>query len=169
MGRFLAWRSVAISAESRRFADLFCFSTSRPLIRRPSIEIGYVAAEGGVMPGSALTDYDALILLVPRSHFRASRPTVARASWLVSAWGCNVDLDACNEAGIAVVTTPDGIRRPLAVAIITFILALTSKLMVKDRLTRQGPDRLARPASLPHGRGVGGSGSRIRGNRKHRG
>ena len=41
--------------------------------------------------------------------------------------------------GIAAVITPDGVRRPVAVSIITFILALSQKLLIKDRLTRQGP------------------------------
>jgi phosphoglycerate dehydrogenase-like enzyme len=100
------------------------------------------------MPGSALADYDALILVVPLFS-RQSIPANRRLG-LVARFGVgfdNVDLDACNEAGIAVVTTPHGIRRPLAVAIITFILALTSKLMVKDRLTRQGPDGFNQRAS----------------------
>jgi phosphoglycerate dehydrogenase-like enzyme len=50
-----------------------------------------------------------------------------------------VDIDACTEAGIAVVITPDGVRRPVAVSILTLILALTGKLLTKDRLTRAGP------------------------------
>ena len=33
--------------------------------------------------------------------------------------------------------TPDGVRRPVAVSIITLMLALTGKLMIKDRLTRE--------------------------------
>jgi D-3-phosphoglycerate dehydrogenase len=48
-----------------------------------------------------------------------------------------VDLDACTQAGIAVAITPDGVRRPVAVSIITLMLALTGKLMAKDRLTRE--------------------------------
>ena len=36
--------------------------------------------------------------------------------------------------------TPDGVRRPVAVSILTLILALTGKLMIKDQLTREGPD-----------------------------
>ena len=51
-----------------------------------------------------------------------------------------VDVDACTEAGIALCITPDGVRRPVAVSIITLMLALTGKLMVKDQLTRQGAD-----------------------------
>ena len=43
-------------------------------------------------------------------------------------------------AGIALVITPDGVRRPVAVSILTFILALSQKLLIKDRLCRQGPE-----------------------------
>jgi phosphoglycerate dehydrogenase-like enzyme len=48
-----------------------------------------------------------------------------------------VDVEACTKAGIALVITPDGVRRPVAVSIITLMLALTGKLMTKDRLTRE--------------------------------
>jgi Lactate dehydrogenase and related dehydrogenases len=54
-----------------------------------------------------------------------------------------VDVAACTEAGIALVITPDGVRRPVAVSIITFMLALTGKLMIKDKLTREGPPGFA--------------------------
>jgi D-3-phosphoglycerate dehydrogenase len=36
------------------------------------------------------------------------------------------------------------VRRPVAVSVITFMLALTGKLMAKDRLTREGPKGWAR-------------------------
>jgi phosphoglycerate dehydrogenase-like enzyme len=55
-----------------------------------------------------------------------------------------VDLDACTKSGLAVVITPDGVRRPVAVAIITFMLALSGKLMVKDQLTRKAAAGFAR-------------------------
>ena len=35
-------------------------------------------------------------------------------------------------------------RRPVAVSILTFILALTQKLLIKDRLCRQGPEGWAK-------------------------
>ena len=44
------------------------------------------------------------------------------------------------RAGIALVITPDGVRRPMAVTVLTLVLALASKLMAKDRLTRMGPE-----------------------------
>ena len=49
-----------------------------------------------------------------------------------------VDVDACTRAGVALTITPDAVRRPVAVAALTLVLALAGKLLVKDRLTRQG-------------------------------
>ena len=53
------------------------------------------------------------------------------------------DVSACTQAGIALVITPDGVRRPVAVSIITLVLALTGKLFVKDRLTRAAAEGFA--------------------------
>jgi phosphoglycerate dehydrogenase-like enzyme len=50
------------------------------------------------------------------------------------------DVEACTAAGIALVITPEGVRRPMAVTVLALVLALAGKLMVKDRLTRSGPD-----------------------------
>lgn len=47
-----------------------------------------------------------------------------------------IDLEACTRAGVIVTNTPDAIRRPLAVAGLTLLLALSHKLLAKDRLTR---------------------------------
>jgi phosphoglycerate dehydrogenase-like enzyme len=47
-----------------------------------------------------------------------------------------IDLDACTRAGVVVTNTPDAIRKPLAVAGLTLLLALSHKLVAKDRLTR---------------------------------
>jgi D-3-phosphoglycerate dehydrogenase len=48
------------------------------------------------------------------------------------------DIAAADKAGVLVTNTPDGVRRPVATTILTFILALSHKLMTKDRLTRTG-------------------------------
>jgi D-3-phosphoglycerate dehydrogenase len=50
----------------------------------------------------------------------------------------SVDLSAADRVGVLVTNTPDGVRRPVATTILTFILALSHKLMTKDRLTRTG-------------------------------
>src|SRR5262249_10333394 len=49
-----------------------------------------------------------------------------------------VDVPACTTAGVLLTITPEGVRRPVAVAALTFLLALSHKLLIKDRLTRSG-------------------------------
>lgn len=48
-----------------------------------------------------------------------------------------VDVPALTDAGIVLTITPEAVRRPMAVSIITFLLALSMRLFTKDRLTRE--------------------------------
>src|SRR5574341_586728 len=84
-------------------------------------------------------DYDGLLVLAPK----VTAATLAGLDRLkiVARFGVgydNVDVDACTRAGVLLTITPDGVRRPVAVAAITFLLALSHKLLIKDRLTRAG-------------------------------
>jgi phosphoglycerate dehydrogenase-like enzyme len=91
-----------------------------------------------------LEDFDALILLIHRFD-AASVPKSGRLA-VVARFGVGYDtvnVADCTAADIALVITPDGVRRPVAVSILTFMLALTGKMMVKDRLARRGPDGFA--------------------------
>ena len=112
----------------------------RLLQNNPDIEVAYIDPIDGRMTSDSMADFDALILLA--ATFDAnSIPKNNRLS-LVARFGVgydNVDIDACTSAGIGVVITPDGVRRPVAVTILTFILALAGKIFAKDRLTREGP------------------------------
>src|SRR3712207_3234036 len=72
-----------------------------PLTGDPRIEVGYVQAEGGTIPASALEDFDALILLVPR-FAPSSVPGSGRLA-LVARFGVgydSVDVPTCTEHGI---------------------------------------------------------------------
>ena len=42
------------------------------------------------------------------------------------------------EKGIIVTNTPNAVRRPVAVAALTMIFAMASKLIIKDKLVREG-------------------------------
>ncbi len=91
------------------------------------------------LKGEQLEDFDALILLAHRFD-AGSVPKSGRLA-VVARFGVGydtVDVPACTAHDIALCITPDGVRRPVAVSIITFMLALTGKMMVKDRLARQG-------------------------------
>ena len=48
------------------------------------------------------------------------------------------DVGALTRAGVLFCFAPDAVRRPVAVTIITHMLALATKLINKDRLTREG-------------------------------
>lgn len=49
-----------------------------------------------------------------------------------------VDVPALTEAGVAVCITRDAVRRPVAAAILAFVLALSTRMLFKDRLIREG-------------------------------
>ena len=111
-----------------------------PLHDASDVEVEYVDPVDGRMSAGSLVGFDALILLMPVFDAN-SVPSDGRLG-IVARFGVGydtVDVDACTEAGIAVVITPDGVRRPVAVTILTFILALAGKLFDKDRITREGP------------------------------
>jgi D-3-phosphoglycerate dehydrogenase len=92
-----------------------------------------------------LEDFDALILLAHR--FAAESVPKSGRLAAVARFGVGydtVDVPACSNAGIALVITPDGVRRPVAVSIITLMLALTGKLMIKDKLAREAAPGFAK-------------------------
>jgi phosphoglycerate dehydrogenase-like enzyme len=115
-----------------------------PLRRAPGVEVAYLESSNPLR-SEQLADFDALILLGRRFAKESIHPNGRLA--VVARFGVGydtVDVEACTEAGVAVVITPDGVRRPVAVSIVALLLALTGKLMVKDRLTREGPEGFAR-------------------------
>jgi phosphoglycerate dehydrogenase-like enzyme len=115
-----------------------------PLRGAPGVEMAFLESESPIR-AEQLEDFDALILLIHRFG-PESVPKSGRLR-VVARFGVGydtVDVEACTRAGIALVITPDGVRRPVAVSVITLMLALTGKLLVKDRLTREGPEGFAR-------------------------
>jgi phosphoglycerate dehydrogenase-like enzyme len=110
-----------------------------PLEQNPSVEYRYVTGNG-VIRAADLKGFDALILLAPRIE-PESFPGDGRLA-IVARFGVGYDtvnVQACTDHGCVLAITPDGVRRPVAVAVITFMLALTGRLIPKDRLTRSGP------------------------------
>lgn len=108
-----------------------------PLKKAPNVEMAFLEPANPIR-AEQLEDFDALILLAHR--FTADSVPKSGRLAAVARFGVGydtVDVAACSKAGIALVITPDGVRRPVAVSIITLILALTGKLLIKDRLTRE--------------------------------
>jgi phosphoglycerate dehydrogenase-like enzyme len=115
----------------------------KPLLEASGVETAFLDNANPMRSGD-LEDFDALILLAHR-FAPESAPKSGRLS-IIARFGVGydtVDVPACTAADIALAITPDGVRRPVAVSIMTFILALTGRLVVKDKLTRQGPSGFA--------------------------
>ena len=124
---------------------LFPMFDRTPLDEDPDIEWHYLENANGPVDAGELAGHDALILLAQRFD-RSSVPGDGRLA-MVARFGVgydSVDVPACSDNGIALVITPNGVRRPVAVAIIALILAVMGKLLLKDQLTREGPPGFAR-------------------------
>jgi phosphoglycerate dehydrogenase-like enzyme len=109
-----------------------------PLEADPNVQYAYIEADEEI-GSKEIEDFDALILLGSKFTRNSIHPN--RRLTVVARFGVgydNVDVHACTQGGIALVITPDAVRRPVAVAILTMLLALTTRLMIKDTLTRQG-------------------------------
>lgn len=103
------------------------------------IEWEYMPPIGAEILNEIADKYDGILVLGPR----VTRNTVYGAARLkvIARFGVgydNIDVQACTEAGVLLTITPEGVRRPVAVAALTFLLALSHKLLIKDRLTREG-------------------------------
>jgi D-3-phosphoglycerate dehydrogenase len=139
---------VALSGDFRQPDDSLTFPDFdlEPLRSAPGVEVAFIESANPIR-AEQLEDFDALILLIHRFG-PESVPKSGRLG-VVARFGVGydtIDVEACTKAGIALVITPDGVRRPVAVSIITLMLALTGKLMIKDRLTREAAAGFAKRA-----------------------
>ena len=161
-------RAVGRFQEGRWLADVSGFRSGAAARRRP-MSRWYSSTMHNPLRGDQLEDFDALILLAHRFD-ATSVPKSGRLA-VVARFGVGydtVDVAACTANDIALVITPDGVRRPVAVSIITFMLALTGKMMVKDKLARMGRAGL-RGAWRAHGRGACRQDPGFARRRQHRG
>jgi phosphoglycerate dehydrogenase-like enzyme len=131
---------VALSGDFKKAdgAPVFPDFDLAPLKAAPGVDMQFLEP-ANPLRAEQLEDFDALILLAHR-FAPESVPKNGRLS-VVARFGVGydtVDVPACTKADIALCITPDGVRRPVAMSILTFMLALTGKMMVKDGLARQG-------------------------------
>jgi phosphoglycerate dehydrogenase-like enzyme len=125
-------------------APAFPMFDMSPLDEMANVAWKYLENRDGPVSAEELAGHDALILLGQKFD-GSSVPADGRLAH-VARFGVGydtVDVPACDSNAIALSITPDGVRRPVAVSIIALMLAVTGKLLIKDRLTRQGPDGFA--------------------------
>jgi phosphoglycerate dehydrogenase-like enzyme len=109
------------------------------LDEQPGIEWQFLPENWSELPIEVADQYDALLVLAPR--VTAQTLDGSQRLCLVARFGVgydNVDVDACTRNRVLLTITPDGVRRPVAAAALTLMLALAHKLPQKDQLTRSG-------------------------------
>lgn len=96
------------------------------------------AVEDELKP-STIDPYDAVVVFSP-AMTEATVGTSSRLR-LIARLGVGydrVDLEACTAHGVLVTNTPQGVRRPMATSAIAYILALAHRMLIKDRIAREG-------------------------------
>lgn len=105
----------------------------------PRIQYEFLPDCGAELPPSVARDFDALLVLAPRVS--AGTLDGAQRLAIVARFGVgydSVDVEACTRKDVLLTITPAGVRRPVAVSALTLLLALSHRLLIKDRLTRAG-------------------------------
>jgi phosphoglycerate dehydrogenase-like enzyme len=110
------------------------------LHRIPGISVEFFSQHLPEVTPAQVAGLDAVLSLSPR--YTAATFAGPGAGFLVLArMGVGydmVDVPALTNHDVVLTITPDGIRRPMATAIITLLLAVSHELLPKDRLVRAG-------------------------------
>ena len=108
------------------------------LLDHPRIEWSYLNEDVPVVTPEFAAEYDVLCAMLER----VTPASFARGDQrlrLVARFGVGydtIDVPSCTAHGVMLTLAPDGVRRPVATNVITFILVLAQKLFLKDRLSR---------------------------------
>lgn len=84
--------------------------------------------------------YDAILSLAPRytpKTFEGVNSNLSVLARLGVGYDM-IDVQALTDHNVILTITPDGVRRPVATAVVTLLLALAHELFGKDRLVREG-------------------------------
>ena len=110
-----------------------------PLFEEAGLAWEYIAENPPVLEAEQIEGYDALLVL--GAGITAETLTGADRLAVIARFGVGydkIDVEACTESGVLLTIAPDGVRRPVATSILTFVLSLSHQLLIKDRLTRAG-------------------------------
>jgi len=106
----------------------------------PGIEWEYLPEKVRELSADHAARYDALYVNMARTPASVAARADCRLR-VVARHGVgydSVDVPAMTRAGVIVTNTPTAMPRPVATTTLTFVLALAGKLLIKDRLTREG-------------------------------
>jgi len=114
--------------------------SSIEFLNDPRIEWEFLQQIENELSSETAANYDAVAVL----QAKVTRQSVSgkdRRLKLIARFGVGydtVDVPALTDNGVLLTITPEGVRRPVASSALTFILMLAHRVMIKDRLVREG-------------------------------
>ena len=134
--------NIGISSDLLKNDGKPCFGTQplEALYKNKQIFIEWMDSGIQLLSERETSKYDAILLNSPKLTKESINPKNNKLK-IVSRFGVgydSVDLDVLKKNKIILTNTPNAVRRPVAVASLTMILSLSSKLMIKDKLLREG-------------------------------
>ncbi len=118
----------------------FGYGPLEALKKRKDIKIYWIDKAIKQITADITADYDAILLNLPKVNRHSVSSRNCRLK-IISRFGVgfdSVDIEAMKRKNIIVTNTPNAVRRPVAVATLTMIFALASKIITKDQLVRTG-------------------------------
>lgn len=110
------------------------------ILEEAGVEYEFLAENEPELKPETASKYDALAVMLAKVTRNTVSGTNKRLK-LIARFGVGydtVDVPALTENGVVLTITPDGVRRPVATSALTFILMLAQRVMIKDRITREG-------------------------------
>ena len=110
------------------------------LYKNKKIHVEWMDPSTHILSERETSKYDAILLNSPKLTKDSINPKNNKLK-IVSRFGVgydSVDLDVLKKNKIILTNTPNAVKRPVAVASLTMILALSGKLFIKDNLLRDG-------------------------------
>ncbi len=105
---------------------------------QPGLDYGFIEKRTSPIQPVTIRDYDAIVSLAP-PYTAESFQGVDRLI-VISRFGVGydmVDVDACTEADILLCITSGAVDIPMAEATVSWMLALSHRVLLKDRLLRE--------------------------------
>ncbi len=133
---------VGISGDLLNNKNEPCFGNGplELLKNRNDIEISWMDKTITEITHDMTSIYDAILLNLPKVKAHSVSNTECRLK-IIARFGVgfdSVDIEAMKRKNIIVTNTPNAVRRPVAVAALTMIFGLASKVIKKDNLVRTG-------------------------------
>lgn len=105
---------------------------------RKDIEISWMDKSILEINSEMASEFDAILLNLPRADAKCVEGKDCRLK-IIARFGVGfdtVDVEAMKKKGIIVTNTPNAVRRPVAVAALTMIFSVASKILLKNNLVK---------------------------------